>query len=91
MTQKRSYKQSPKEFKEEAVALVTDQGYTVPKAAEALGVATNMLYRWKENAGILLSEGERTELKSLRKEVKTLRVEKDILNKASAFFAKEMK
>lgn len=93
---KRSYKQSPKEFKEEAVALVTDQGYTVPKAAEALGVATNMLYRWKENAekknaGILLSEGERTELKSLRKEVKTLRVEKDILNKASAFFAKEMK
>jgi transposase len=69
MTQKRSYKQYPKEFKEEAVTLVTEQGYTVPKAAEALGVATNMLYRWKENAekqkaGITLSEDERTELKS---------------------------
>ena len=88
MTQKRSYKQYPKEFKEEAVALVTDQGYTVPKAAEALGVATKMLSRWKENAekknaGIILSEDERTELKSLRKEVKTLRVEKEILKKAS--------
>ena len=88
MTQKRSYKQYPKEFKEEAVALVTEQGYTVPKAGEALGVATKMLYRWKENAekknaGIILSEDERTELKSLRKEVKTLRVEKEILKKAS--------
>jgi transposase len=55
-----------------------------------------MLYRWKENAekqkpGITLSEDERTELKSLRQEVKTLRVEKEILKKASAFFAKEMK
>ena len=73
MTQKRSYKQYPKEFKEEAVALVTEQGYTVPKAAEALGVAANMLYRWKDNAekqkaGITLSEDERTELKSLRQD-----------------------
>jgi transposase len=96
MTQKRSYKQYPMEFKEEAVAVVTEQGYIVPKAAEALGVATNMLYRWKENAekknaGIVLSEDERTELKGLRKEVKTLRVEKEILKKASVFFAKEMK
>ena len=78
------------------MALVTEQGYTVPTAAEALGVATNMLYRWKENAekqkvGITLSEDERTELKSLRQEVKTLRVEKEILKKASAFFGKEMK
>jgi len=96
MTQKRSYKQYPKEFKEEAVALVTEQGYTVSKAAESLGVAANMLYRWKEQAaqqraGVSLSEGERTELKSLRQEVKRLRMEKAILKKASAFFAKEMK
>jgi transposase len=50
MTQKRSYKYYPKEFREEAVALITAQGYSVAKAAEALGVATNMRYRWKENA-----------------------------------------
>jgi transposase len=49
MKQKRSYKQYPKEFDEEAVALVTEQGYTVAKAAEALGVATNAFYRRKEN------------------------------------------
>jgi putative transposase len=93
MTQKRSYKQYPKEFKEEAVALITEQGYTVAKAAEALGVATNMLSRWKENAekrkaGITLSEGERTELKSLRQEVKTLRVEKEILKKGKGLLCK---
>jgi len=45
MTQRRSYKQYPKEFKEEAVAVITELGYTVTKAAEALGMATNMLYR----------------------------------------------
>ena len=88
MTQKRSYKQYPKEFKEEAVALITEQGYTVAKAAEALGVATNMRYCWKENAekqkaSKTLSEDERTEFKSLRQEVKTLRVEKEIFKKAS--------
>ena len=45
----------------------------------------------KQKAGITLSEDKRTELKSLRQEVKTLRVEKEILKKASAFFAKEKK
>jgi transposase len=96
MSQKRTYKQYSKEFKEEAVALVREQGYSVPEAAKSLGVASNMLYRWKERheaqlEGKVLSEDERDELKQLRKEVKTLRMEKEILKKASAFFAKEMK
>ena len=96
MGQKRSYKQYPKEFKEEAVALVRDQGYSVPEAAKSLGMASNILYRWKEKVeaqleGKVLSEDERGELKQLRKENKTLRMEKEILKKASAFFAKEMK
>ncbi|MGK0341415.1 MAG: transposase [Candidatus Azotimanducaceae bacterium] len=34
MSQKRTYKQHPREYKEEAVGLVTDQGYSVPKAAK---------------------------------------------------------
>ena len=96
MSQKRSYKQYPKEFKEEAVALVREQGYSVPEAAKSLGIASNMLYRWKEQIeqqleGKVLVEEERDELKRLRKEVKELRMEKEILKKASAFFAKEMK
>jgi len=40
----------PNAFKEEAVALITQQGYTVAKAEESLGVAINMLSRWIENA-----------------------------------------
>ncbi len=44
MGQKRSYKRYPKEFKEEAVALITEQGYSVTEAAKALGVSTTLLY-----------------------------------------------
>ena len=96
MGQKRTYKQYSKEFKNEAVALVREQGYSVPEAAKSLGIASNMLYRWKEQIeaqlkGKVLSADERDELKLLRKEIKTLRMEKEILKKASAFFAKEMK
>ena len=96
MGQKRTYKQYTKEYKEEAVALVRKQGYSVPEAAKSLGIASNMLYRWKDHIetqleGKTLSTDERNELKQLRKEVKNLRMEKEILKKASAFFAKEMK
>ena len=45
MTEKRTYSQYPREFKEEAVALITDQGYSVPKAADSLGIRSNLLYR----------------------------------------------
>ena len=48
MSQKRTHKQYTKEFKHEAVALVTEQGCSVPEAAQSLGIATNMLYKWKE-------------------------------------------
>jgi transposase len=96
MGQKRTYKQYSKEFKEEAVALMREQGYSVPEAAKSLGLASNMLYRWKEQIesqleGKSISVDEREELNRLRKENKNLRMEKEILKKASAFFAKEMK
>lgn len=96
MKQKRVYKSYPQSFKEEAVALVTEQGYSVAGAAKSLGIRANQLYDWKaklETAkeGATLPADERAELKNLRKEVKSLRMEKEILKKASAFFAKEMK
>ena len=95
MSQKRQYKQYPKAFKEEAVTLVNEQGYSVPEAAKSLGINPNLLYRWKDKvdelaAGTALAEDERAELKRLRKEIKKLRMEKEILKKASAFFAQEM-
>jgi len=96
MSKKRQYKQYSKEYKEEAVALVREQGYSVPEAAKSLGINVNLVYKWKEKIeaeleGKSLSVDEREELKKLRKENKALRMEKEILKKASAFFAKEMK
>ena len=46
MTEKRTDSQYPRAFKEEAVALMTDQGYSVQKAADSLGIRGNLLYRW---------------------------------------------
>ena len=96
MSQKRTQKQYPKEFKEEAVSLVLEQGYSVAKAAESVGVSSKLLYTWKSKiesqlSGEGLSDDEREELKKLRKENKALRMEKEILKKATAFFAREMK
>lgn len=96
MTEKRKNKSYSKEFKEEAVALITEQGYSVADAAKAVGVRTNQLYRWKQEqeelkSGSMLNADDKAELLRLRKENKQLRMEKEILKKASAFFAKEMK
>jgi transposase len=75
---------------------VLEQGYSVPDAAKSLGIAANILCKWKElheqpAVGEVLAENEREELKRLREENKELRMEKEILKKASALFAKEMK
>ena len=96
MGTKRTNKQYPAEFKEEAVALIHDQGYTVSEATKSLGIGTSLLYKWKEKIegqrdSNAVSEDERAELKRLRAENKSLRMEKEILKKASMFFAKEMK
>ncbi len=84
------------EFKREAVLLVTDEGYSLAEAARNLGVHANLLRNWKQKieaadeeyeAG--LTKDERMELASLRAENKRLRMERDILKKATAFFANE--
>ncbi len=95
-TEKKTRRKYTEDFKRDAVALVTEQGYKVSEAARSLGINDNLLRRWRqefedEASGVLLSTDEREELKRLRKEVRMLRMEKDILKKASAYFAKEMK
>jgi len=84
------------DFKQEAVALVTEQGYSIAETARSLDVGANLVGRWKRQheavvSGNGLSADEREELKQLRKENRMLRMEKDILKKASQYFAKEMK
>ena len=93
---KRKNKTYSQQFKEETVALVTEQGYSVIEAVSAVGVRLSQIYNWKkrigdETSGIRLTGEEREELLRLRKEVKKLKSEKEILKKASAYFAKEMK
>jgi transposase len=96
MATERTRRRFTPEFKRDAVALVTEQGYPIVKAAQAVDVSENNLRRWKkeleqEAGGERLNADERVELAKLRREVKALRMEKEILKKASAFFAKEMK
>ena len=95
-TKKQRRANYPEDFKREAVALVKEQDYSLAAAARSLGIGANLIGRWKreleaEDAPGALSKDEREELKQLRKENRELRMEKEILKKASAYFAKEMK
>ncbi len=85
------------EFKAEAVKLVTEQGYSQAEASRSLGVNHVNMNRWVSELGrksILGKEklavsAEQKELDQLRKEVKRLKLEREILKKAAAFFANE--
>jgi len=95
-TEKRTRRKYTEEFKRDAVALVAEQGYSVSQAARSLDINDNVLRRWKvefegQASGHALSQDEREEFRRLRREVRELKMEKEILKKASAYFAKEMK
>ena len=95
-TEKRRRGNYAEDFKREAVALVTEQGYTIAEAARSLEVGANLIGRWRrefadEASGTRLGGDEKEELQRLRKEVRQLRMEKEILKKASQYFAREMK
>ena len=86
------------EFKTEAIRLVTEKHYSIREAAESLGIRENLLRRWKDqqaesadNAGETNGAGLHDALRRLRAENKRLLIEREILKKAAAFFAKESK
>ena len=97
MTTRKKY---TKEFKLDAVSLVKEQGYNRSEAARSLGINTNMLRRWvkeaesddgqafRGNGKLTPDQEENRQLKAL---VKRLQMEKDILKKATVFFAAETK
>lgn len=96
MTTLKKRNQYTAEYKKEAVALVTEKGYAIKQAADVVDTSEKNLRRWikdlnEEVDGGRLTADERSEFIQLRREVKELRMEKEILKKASAFFAKEMK
>ncbi len=95
--EKRSKRKYTQESREEAVRLVTEQGYTTAEVSRNLGIEPSLLYKWKNKiqnwqaAGITNPHALQEELRCLRKENKRLKMEREILKKAAAFFAKESK
>src|SRR5665213_1850501 len=86
------------EFKAEAVKLVTERGYSIAEAARSLGVHDNQIRGWKlafqdQGSKAFPGRGNRPaieeELRRLRVDNKRLLMERDILKKAAAFFARE--
>ena len=92
----RKQKRYDREFRLGAARLVVEQGYSQAEAARRLGVTANSIKAWIDQfcatgelppAGQPVPEAE--EMKSLRKQVRRLQMENDILKKAAAYFAKE--
>ena len=97
MTVRKKYS---KEFKLDAVSLVTEQKYSREEAGRSLGINANMLGRWvkqTESDDGLAFRGngkltpDQEEIRKLKTQVKRLEMEKDILKKATVFFAAETK
>ena len=83
------------EFKRDAAAMVIDEGLSITAAAERLGVGDGTLGNWVRQARIDAGEktgittDEKVELAELRKENARLRMERDLLKRATAFWVKE--
>ena len=93
--QRKTRRQFSKQFKAETVALIRSSGKSVPQVCRDLDLAESVVRRWIAQAEIDagrregLTTAEREELTKLRKEVRVLREERDILKKAAAYFARE--
>jgi transposase len=98
MIQKRPRQDYTKEFKADAVTLVVEHGYSASEVSRRLGISQTSVSRWVReyrqdndppiNGGATRSELE-AEIKRLRKDNQRLQMEREILKKAAAFFAKE--
>ena len=93
---KQTRRRYSEQFKADAVRLVEERGYGVSEASRRLGLDRSVLARWRREAQdgtgerVAATGDEReAELRALREEVRKLRMERDILKKATAFFAKE--
>ncbi len=91
---KRHRRKFTDEFKAETVKLIRGSGRTVGSVARELSLTETAVRNWVKQAEAVgstdtLSTDEQAELRRLRKENQELRMEKEILRKATAFFAKE--
>ncbi len=94
---KKTRRSFTKEYKAEVVELVRKSGKTVGAICRDLDLTETAVRRWVQQAEVdsgagpagALTTAEREEFAALRKQVKTLEMEREILKKATAFFAKE--
>ena len=89
-----SSKRYPEEFKIEAVKQVVERGHSVAEVASRLGVTTHSLYAWKkkygpESAQHQTKSGDEAEIRRLKKELKRVTEERDLLKKAAVYFANQ--
>lgn len=86
-----------RQFRKDAVTLVTEHGYSCDEVARRLGVDRSTIFKWvrrfKEDGETSLDKkkGAENELQRLEKENNRLKMENEILKKAAAYFAKELK
>ena len=91
---KRTRRRFSKEFKAETVALIRHSGKSIAEVCRDMGLSESSVHRWLAQAEIDagqrdgLSSGERDELSQLRRELRVVREERDVLAKAIAFFTK---
>ena len=88
------YQKHSNEFKLEAVRLAEREGMSAAQVARDLGISDSVLYDWVKKFGTSsdgssLTPEEREELIRLRRENRVLKEERDILKKATAFFARQ--
>jgi transposase len=95
--EKRARRKFTAEYKAEVVRLVGDGGKTIGQVSRDLDLTPTAVRHWVKQAGVdaggggagALTTAERAELVALRREARQLRMEREILKKAAAFFAKE--
>ena len=90
----RKHRHYSTEFRAEAVRMAETSGFSIRQVALDLGIANQTLGEWirlshERPAGTPLAADERAELEELRRRVKVLETEREILRKAAAFFAQE--
>lgn len=86
-------KRFDRDFKISAVKMVTEEGHTAAEVAQSLGIHPNRLYNWKRKYAddgdkAFPGKGHLTEISALRKKLREVEMERDILKKAVGIFSK---
>lgn len=83
------------DFKSDAIRQITERGHSVADVSKRLGVSTHSLYGWMKryaaSSRVTVKEDQSSEIRRLKQELARVTEERDILKKATAYFAKDAK